>query len=148
MKTKRSFRILCLVLAVLSLFPASVMAADHEPMPAAAYYLQYYTASVNALGDGQLQLSGFAAGTGVMDEVGFYWMVLRESTDNENFYHVKTYLLENYPNLMSYNTSMHSSTLTYQGVPGRYYKAYVYVWAGADGEGDSRYFWTSVTLAT
>ena len=36
----------------------------------------------------------------------------------------------------------------YEGVPGRYYKAYVGIWGGPDPGGDSRYIWTSSERAT
>ncbi len=147
LKTHSGFRILSLALALLLLFPASAMAADHEPMPAATVYLQSYYTLVEPAGNGKIMLRCVAFGEGVVDEVGAQWMVLHESTDNENFYHVKTFFLEDYPQLMSYNTDEHSSILYYQGVPGRYYKVYTYVWAGSDGEGDIRYCWSNVTQA-
>jgi len=36
----------------------------------------------------------------------------------------------------------------YAGTIGRYYKAQLAVWAGKDGDGDTRYFWTSSQKAT
>ena len=36
-----------------------------------------------------------------------------------------------------------TATLTYNGTAGKYYKAYVCIWGGKDGDGDTRYFWTS-----
>jgi hypothetical protein len=50
--------------------------------------------------------------------------------------------------MLGYNDYYHSAHVEYSGTIGRYYKAYVCVWAGQDGEGDSRYFWTSPVKAT
>ena len=36
----------------------------------------------------------------------------------------------------------------YEGVPGRYYKAYVGIWAGPEDGGDTRYIWTPVERCT
>ena len=35
-----------------------------------------------------------------------------------------------------------------QDVPGRYYKAYVHIWAGPEDGGDGRYIWTPVERCT
>ncbi|MBQ8833667.1 MAG: hypothetical protein IJ001_01915 [Oscillospiraceae bacterium] len=35
----------------------------------------------------------------------------------------------------------------YNGKAGYWYKAYVCIWAGREGDGDTRYFWTSAKQA-
>ena len=75
-------------------------------------------------------------------------ITLKESKDNSTWTTVKTFTKSGTPSLMGYNTDYHSGHVTYQGVAGRYYKAYVCVWGGDNGAGDNRYFWTSVKKAT
>lgn len=50
--------------------------------------------------------------------------------------------------MLGHDAIHYSSHVDYQGIAGRYYKAYVTIWAGKDGGGDTRYFWTSVKTAT
>jgi hypothetical protein len=50
--------------------------------------------------------------------------------------------------LLGYDKFYHSGHIEYAGTIGRYYKANVSVWAGKDGDGDTRYFWTSPKKAT
>lgn len=34
--------------------------------------------------------------------------------------------------------------VSYQGIAGKYYKAYVCIWAGKNGSGDTRYMWATM----
>lgn len=83
-----------------------------------------------------------------MDEIGSLSIRLYESTDNENWTWLKTFQYSDYPDMMSYDDYIRSGHVEYAGTIGRYYKAYVCVWAGKDGEGNTRYFWTSPKKAT
>ena len=83
-----------------------------------------------------------------MDEIGVLSIKLYESTDNSTWTRVKTYSYENYSSMLAYDDYVHSSCVSYQGVAGRYYKAYVCIWAGKNGGGDTRYMWTSSKKAT
>ena len=56
----------------------------------------------------------------------------------------KTFTHDSTAGMLSYNDDFHTGHVTYNGVVGRYYKAYVCIWGGKDGQGDTRYFWTSV----
>lgn len=82
-------------------------------------------------------------GTGDMDEIGTLSIKLYESSDNTNWTRVKTFLHEDYSTMLTYDDYFHCSCVSYQGTAGKYYKAYVCIWAGKDGGGDSRYVWTS-----
>ena len=59
-----------------------------------------------------------------------------------------SYRHTNYPDMLDTNDYYHSGHITYQGTAGKYYKAYVCIWAGKDGDGDTRYYWTSSKKAT
>jgi hypothetical protein len=50
--------------------------------------------------------------------------------------------------MLGYNNYYHDGHVEYSGTIGRYYKAYVCVWAGKNGDGDTRYFWTPSEKAT
>ena len=59
-----------------------------------------------------------------------------------------TFTHESTPGMLSYNDDFHSGHVDYHGTIGKWYKAYVCIWGGKDGDGDTRYFWTSGQKAT
>lgn len=83
-----------------------------------------------------------------MDEIGALEIQLYESKDNENWTWVKTFDYTDYSSMLGYNNYYHDGYVEYNGTIGRYYKAYVCIWAGKDGDGDTRYFWTPSEKAT
>ena len=143
-------RFFCLCLVAVLLVPCNVEAAtpDNELMPCASYYLNAYNTYVCAMGSGRVEIWFEVMGTGIMDELGTLSIKLYESTDNTNWTRVKTFSHENYDSMLIEDDFYHSSCVSYQGVAGRYYKAYVCIWAGKNGSGDTRYMWTSVERAT
>lgn len=144
MKTSRAFRIAALLLVVVMLFPVGAMAAE----PRSSLYLDTYSAYVYPAGWGKVQVWFDVQGTNVMDEIGALDIRIYESTDNENWTWVKTFGYSNNSGMLGYDDYIHSGHVEYNGTIGRYYKAYVCVWAGKNGAGDTRYFWTSAKKAT
>lgn len=148
-KKKVFIRIIVAALAVILFSPIHVQAAVPETMsPMASDYLAAYTAYICAMGDGELQIWFRVTGTGTQEYIGALIIYLYESTDNENWYWVETFLHEDNETMLAQNTFAHMNFVSYQGVPGRYYKAYVGIWGGPADSGDSRYFWTPVELCT
>lgn len=131
-----------LILALLC--PISAMAAESR----ASHYLSSYSAYVYPAGWGKVQVWCSVAGTGDMDEIGALNIKLYESKDNENWTLVETFHFSDYSDMLGYNAFSHMGHVEYNGTIGRYYKAYVCVWAGKDGDGDTRYFWTPTEKAT
>ncbi len=144
--SKRSFtiRAITFLLIAVMLCPMGAFAAESR----ASYYLNSYSAYVYPSGWGNVQVWFDVTGTNYMDEIGALEIKLYESKDNETWSWVKTYTYNNYSGMLGYNNYTHSGHIEYDGTTGRYYKAYVCVWAGKDGDGDSRYFWTSSVKAT
>ena len=88
-------------------------------------------------------------GTGDMDELGTLSIRLYESSDNTNWTLVETFLHEDYDSMLIEDDYWHMDYVPYDdGVTGRYYKAYVCIWAGKNNSGDTRYMWTPVERAT
>ena len=114
----------------------------------ASDYLEAYSAYVYPAGWGKVQVWFNVDGTGYMDEIGALNIKLYESTDNETWTWVDTFKFSDYSDMLSYNNYYHTGHVEYNGTIGRYYKAYVCVWAGKNGDGDTRYFWTSPKKAT
>ena len=142
-------RLIAMLLVVILALPVNVSAAAVEPVqPRASYYLDSYNAYVYPAGSGQVEVWFTVTGTDDLDELGALTIMIYESLDNINWYRAITFIHDNNPNMLGYDDYFYASHVTYQGVKGRYYKAYVCIWGGRDGDGDTRYFWTSAKKAT
>ena len=138
----------CMLVMAL-MVPVSVSAAAPETvMPCASDYLMCYSAYVCAMGGGDLEIWFEVTGTGTQEYLGVVSILLYESTDNVNWYWVETYLNNEHDTMLATNAYHHMNYVEYDGVVGRYYKAYVQIWGGPDDTGDTRYIWTSVERAT
>ena len=137
-------RIVAFLLIVAMSFPITVSAVE----PRASDYLDSYQAYVYPAGSGEIQVWFSVTADDYMDDLGALWIEIYESSDNSTWTYKKTYRHTDYSNLLDQNDIFYSGHISYQGVKGRYYKAYVCIWAGKDGDGDTRYFWTSAKKAT
>lgn len=146
MKTRKSelINITVAVLIMIFIFPINAFAVE----PRASDYLEAYSAYIYPAGWGKVQVWVSVDGTDYMDEIGALEIQLYESNDNETWTWVKTFDYTDYPDMLGYNDYVHTGHVEYNGTIGRYYKAYVCVWAGENGDGDTRYFWTPVERAT
>ena len=138
---------LCLIL-ILSV-PVTAHAADSNIVtPYASYYLNAYNTYIYVAGRGKVQIWFEVVGTRDMDEIGTLSIYLYESSDNSTWTWVKTFQHENYSSMLAYDDYYHYSNVSYQGTAGKYYKAYVCIWAGKNGSGDTRYMWATSVKAT
>lgn len=146
MYKKRSllFRITALLLIICLLCPITIFAAE----PRASYYLDSYNAYPYSAGLGKIQIWFNVTGVSYMDDIGALTIQIYESTDNVNWTWVEAYTNDTTSSMLGHDEIFYQSHVEYRGVIGRYYRAYVCVWAGKDGSGDSRYFWTSSQKAT
>ena len=146
MKRKPSvlLRVFALLLTIVFLVPINVNAVE----PRASYYLDSYSAYVYNAGWYKVQVWVTVDAVDYMDEVGALNIWLYESADNETWTQVEYYHYLDNSDMLGYDNHYHSGHVEYAGSIGKYYKAYVCVWAGKDGDGDSRYFWTSSQKAT
>ena len=134
------FRTIAFLLVIVLVVPMGVSASAQ---PRASYYLSSYNAYVYLPGNGEVRVYFNVQGTDDMDELGALSIYIYESTDGTNWTWKDTFKHNTTPGMLGYNDYLYASHVTYNGVAGRYYKAYVCVWAGKDGDGDTRYFWTS-----
>lgn len=133
--------ILCLV--IVFAFPVSAGATSNESvMPRASYYLDAYSAYVYVTDSGEVQVWFDVMGTGDMDEIGALSIRLYESSNGTDWTRVETFLHEDCDTMLFYDDWYVSSHVSYpNGSTNKQYKAYVGVWAGKNGDGDTRYFW-------
>ncbi len=143
------FSVIAVVLVLSFVMPIPSYAAVPDTVePLASDYLISYTTYIGSVGDGKVQVWFRVTGKGFLSDIGALTIRLYESTDNENWYWVDTFRHDTYSNMLSHNDSHHMSYVEYEGVSGRYYKAYVTIWAGNGTSGDTRYMWTPVERAT
>lgn len=152
MERKRSrflVKLIAILLMVALCAPVGIQAAMPETVqPMASAYLMDYTAYICAMGNGDLEIWWEVTGTDYWADIGVLAVYLYESTDGVNWYWVETFLYERNEGMLAHNTYFCVSHVDYEGVPGRYYKAYVQIWAGPEDGGDTRYIWTPVELCT
>ena len=155
MERKRSrslVKLVAILLAVALCAPIGAEAAVPETVqPMASAYLMAYSSYICAMGNGNLEIWFRVTGTDDWADIGVLDVFLYESTDNVNFEWVHTFQFTDYDDetMLAHNTWQHISHVDYEeGVPGRYYKAYVCIWAGPEDGGDARYIWTEVERCT
>lgn len=126
------------------LLPCSVSAATQpEVQPYASSYLTAYNTYICTVGS-SIQIWYEVVGTGNMDEIGVLSIKLYESSDNSTWTRVKTFSYENYSTMLAEDDYYHCSYVSYPRTAGKYYKAYVCIWAGKNGNGDTRYMWSTM----
>lgn len=143
---KRSItvKIVAMLLIAVMICPLQTFAVESR----ASYYLNSYSAYVYSAGWGKVQVWFDVNATGYMDELGALEIQLYESKDNSTWTWVKTFDYTDYSDMLAYNDHLFVGHVEYKGTVGRYYKAYVCIWAGKNGDGDTRYFWTNSQKAT
>lgn len=149
--TKRTawIKIITMLLVIVFVFPTNISAtANGAVTPRASDYLNSYNTFMYSAAWGKMQVYFDVTGVNYMDEIGALSIRIYESTDKETWTWVETYTNGDTPSMLGYNKIYYSSHVDYQGTIGRYYKAYVCIWAGKDGDGDTRYMWTDIQRAS
>lgn len=133
---------MCLV--VILLLSVTAYAAETDTITSrASYYLDAYNTYIHDAGNGVIQVWFEVMGTGDMDEIGTLSIELYEVNSNGSLKWIKTFQHEDYESMLSYDDWYHYSYVSYQGSSSKTYKAYVCIWAGKNGSGDTRYMWAT-----
>lgn len=146
-KNSSLFRFGVLLLIVCTLTGTFVFASEANE-PRASYYLSSYNTYPYNAAWGKIRIYFDVTGVNYMDEIGTLTIQVFESTDKETWTRVKTYTHDSTAGMLGYDKIYHSGYVEYSGTIGRYYKAYVCIWAGKDGDGDTRYMWSGSQKAT
>ena len=142
-KAKSKLIILFSLVLVLSLIlPAPVKATSSDTIqPYASNYLTAYNTYICDMGNGEIQIWYEVVGKGLMDEIGVLSIELYEVNSNGSLTWVKTFLHENHESMLEFDDNYIYSHVSYDGSSNKTYKAYVCIWAGKNGSGDTRYMW-------
>lgn len=137
------FRFIALVLILSLVFPCSAAAASDNVQPYASNYLTAYNTYICDVGGGEIQVWYEVVGKNIMDEIGVLSIILYEVNSNGSLTRVKTFSYEDYSTMLIYDNDYIYSHVSYQGSSSKTYKAYVCIWAGKNGSGDTRYMWAT-----
>ena len=138
------YRIIAFLLCTIFILPSVAQAAE----PRASYYLSSYTSYICHMGGGNLEIWYRVTGEDDWADIGVLSIELYESSDQVNWSWVDTFQHYNYEEMLAHDTWQHMSHVDYEGTTGKYYKAYVCIWAGDENNGDARYIWTPVEYAS
>lgn len=84
------------------------------------------------------------AGT-IMDELGVSEIIVYRSADQQTWTKMKTYVPDNYPAMLDYDTFSYADCVTYyNAVPGYYYRAYITFYAKNSSGIGERYVYTEI----
>lgn len=146
---RKLIRVIAIILIFSLLAPTQTFAASNESVTSrASYYLTSYNTYIYNAALGKIQIYFDVTGVDYMDDIGVLSIQLYESKDGTNWTWLDTYKHNTTSGMLGYNKIYHSGHVDYNGTIGRYYKAYVCIWAGKDGGGDTRYMWTQPQKAT
>ena len=143
---KHSKPILIKVIALILIFVLAVpittyATGNNSVQPFASYYLDAYNTYIYDAGNGNIQIWYEVMGTGYMDEIGVLSIILYEVNSDGSLTRVKTFSHEDYNSMLAEDDYYHYSYVSYKGSSSKTYKAYVCIWAGKNGSGDTRYMW-------
>ncbi len=114
----------------------------------ASEYLDRYYAYIYSENNGNVSIWFDVSATGKMDEIGALSIRLQQkSSESATWQTIKTYSYTNYSNMLASNKTFYASNVNYSGTKGYSYRAYVTIWAGKDGNGDSREILTNTVVA-
>lgn len=146
MKKCRQFLSAVLVVSIVLVTVINVAAIDTTRR--ASDYLSRYLAYVYPDGNGTVSVWFEVQGVQTMDEVGVLTIRLQEKAPTaSNWSPAKTFTHTEYTDMLEENNSFHWGHVSYAGTAGYSYRAYVTVWAGKNGNGDSRIILTDAVVA-
>ena len=131
---KRLIKCLCLILAMS--FCLAIPAAAEEAAPYASNHFGSRDAYLWRTSSTSCEAWFEVTAVRGMTELGARYIDIEESSDGVNWYAVKTYDRSNYSNLIKYNTSDHTSYVTFSKMkPDCQYRMFVRLYA-KDSDGN------------
>ena len=128
---------ICLLMVCLTSF-ASARASE---------YFSYTAVYATALDDGEVLIEYDIDPTHRMLECGARVIWVYEGQNNSGYEIVRTYRMEDYPDMIQHDTILGDGEVTYPGTPGKDYYALVGVYAKDQYGSETIYFETNVVTA-
>ena len=136
---KKFIRTTCVIVALVILLTVPVSAAGTtiRSNPYIAIYSSYFARTSSMY---QFQVWFEVTGTNTMDKIGVSEIIIqRRDSEEDDWSTLKTFLPEDYPNMIITNALGHDSYVTYTAPPGYYYRAIVTFYA-KKGNGTTEIF--------
>ena len=128
---------ICLLMVCLTSF-ASARASE---------YFSYTAVYAFALDDGEILIEYDIDPTHTMLECGARVIWIYEEQSNGEYEDVFTYRMEDYPDMIQYDSIIGDGEVTYPGTPGKNYYALVGLYAKDANGSETMYFYTKVVTA-
>ena len=142
---KKSLRILSLIVAFSLLLAFPVHAASEVEPRGSAFFSSYWTFLHKATSNSFEIWFDVDANAAAMQEIGVSMIEVYRSADQENWTKMKTYEMEDYPEMIDENTGSHTGYVTYNyATPGYYYTAYVTFYAKNSTGIGKRFVYTQI----
>ena len=125
---KRFTRSICVLLVMVMVFAIPTFAAEAVEPRASNFFTCNSVYLCNVSGN-YFEAWFDVTAVGGMDIIGARFIKIQRSADGENWTTVKTYSMEDYPELVAYDTVYHGTGISYTGLRGYYYRAYVQLYA-------------------
>lgn len=135
MKKNISLSLVLSMLVATLCVPATAVESDSLK---ASTYISSYTANVYANGGGEIAVDFDIIATRVMDELGAIRIVIEERSSGGTWRTAYTAYAANHPTMLTTNRQGYLSSYAYEGTPGLYYRATVWVYAANAAGSDIR----------
>lgn len=129
---KRILKAICLVLVLSMVLSVPVM-AEEEIAPYASAYFVGYGAYLFRTSATSFQIWFEVDAKGTMDKLGVSSIVLERSISGGDWETIKIFRPSSFPDMMCTNTGSHTDYVSYAGVSGCDYRAYVTFYAEKNG---------------
>lgn len=143
---KKLVRFVCMILVCCLLFAVPAQAASVVEPRASAFFSSYgtdlYKTSSSSF---QIWFDVVANAGKTMQVLGVSEIIVYRSADQQSWTKMRTYTMDNYPEMVDQNTEDHIGYVTYNyATPGYYYTAYITFYAkNSTGIGE-RYVYTEI----
>lgn len=143
---KKAVRFICMILACSLLLAFPAQAAETAEPRASSFFSSYGTDLYKTSSTSFQIWFDVVANAGSSPQVlGVSEIIVYRSADQQSWTQMRTYTMDNYPEMVDQNTMGHGGYVTYNyATPGYYYRAYITFYAkNSIGIGE-RYIYTEI----
>ena len=142
---KKAVHFVCIILACSLLLATPAQAASATEPRASAFFSSYGTDLYKTSSTSFQIWFDVDANASTMQILGVSEIIVYRSADQQSWTKMRTYDMEDYPQMVAYNTGSHIDYVTYNyAAPGYYYTAYITFYAkNSTGIGE-RYVYTEI----
>lgn len=142
---KKLGRLVCIILVCGLLFAVPAQAAETVE-PRASYFFSSYGTDLYKTSASSFQIwFDVVSNVVTMDVLGVSEIIVYRSPDQQTWTKMKTYTMDNYPEMVDQNTSCHGGYVTYNyATTGYYYTAYITFYAKNSAGIGERYVYTEI----